>query len=529
MFGRCATAAFLCAALAVGGTARAQTAQLSLDVNQTGPVIHRDIFGQFAEMLGEGIYGGVWVGKDSKIANVRGIRTDVVTALRALSVPVVRWPGGCYADQYHWRDGIGKDRRARVNASWGGVLDPNTFGTDEFMDFAHQIGSEAYVSVNVGSGTVQEAADWLEYLTADGTALAKERAANGHPAPYHIEYVGLGNESWGCGGSMSPDAYVDRMQLFTQFVQNYNPAQIQSVFKPNPDAMKRVAVGPDSEKTPYTEAVMKAWSTRLPYLPGIDGLSLHRYTMSGAIPMMDPATGFGEKGYATFIKKTYGMEDVIATHSAIMDKYDPRKSVALVVDEWGNWLTPMPGRNMLFLKQQNSLRDAITASLNLDIFARHADRVRMANIAQMINVIQSMILTDGPKMVLTPTYYIFKMYVPFQNAQSIPLKLDAGRYHFGDVDVPQVDGIAARGKDGNVWLALTNIDPNQSVAVDVAIQGVQIGQGTGQILTAPQVDAVNSFEAPQTVVPTAYRAQAANNRLTLKLPPKSVIVLKLEP
>ena len=504
---------------------------LSLDAAQTGAVINRDIFGQFAEMLGEGIYGGVWVGRDSKIPNVRGIRSDVVQALRAIKVPVVRWPGGCYADRYHWRDGIGPaaNRRARLNAMWGGVLEPNTFGTDEFMDFVGQIGSEAYLSVNMGTGTVGEAADWLEYMTADKpTALAKERAANGHKAPYHIKYLGLGNESWGCGGPMTADTYVAHMKLFGSFAQNFNPAQSGNPLAPNPDAMKRIAVGPGDKSTAsYAETVMKEWSTHAFFDRPFEGLSMHNYTMSSMMPMSDAATGFGEKDYAIFVKKTYGLNDAIADNIAVMDKYDPEKKVALVVDEWGNWLKPISDAHLL--KQQNSLRDAITASISLDIFARHADRVRMANIAQMVNVIQSMILTDGPKMVLTPTYYIFKMYMPFQDAQFIPLKLDQGEYRFGDLKMAQVDGIAAKAKDGKVWLALTNIDPNQSIDIDASAQGVQAGRAVGEVLTASTVDAVNSFDAPPAVTPKPYNVEAMNNRLVLHLPPKSVIVVRLDP
>ena len=538
VLGRSVFKAALLATLALASQDRAQTqAQaahtLALDAAQAGAVIDRDVFGQFAEMLGEGVYGGIWVGRDSKIPNVRGIRSDVVQALRALKVPVVRWPGGCYADQYHWRDGVGPaaDRRARLNAFWGGTLEPNTFGTDEFMDFLGQIGSEAYLSVNLGSGTVQEAADWLEYMTAaQPTALAKARAANGHKAPYRVKYLGLGNESWGCGGPMTAEAYVERMKLFSSFVKNDNPAQMGNPLQPNPEATRRIAVGPGDEKTAaYAEAVMKEWSSHTPYDRDIEGLSMHYYTLTGPYPMTDAATGFGEKEYAAFIKKTYGLDDAIAAQSAIMDKYDPGKKVGLVVDEWGNWLKPMAGSKAQVLKQQNSLRDAITASLSLDIFARHADRVRMANIAQMVNVIQSMVLTDGPRMVLTPTYHVFRMYVPFQDAQVIPVKLAQGEYRFGDIVTPQVDAIAARAKDGKVWLALTNIDPNRPIEVDATVQGVQVSRATGEMLTAPTVDAVNTFDAPATVAPRPYSATASGDHLTLLLPPKSVTVVHLDP
>ena len=526
--------AALAAALICGAPARSEPAavapSLTMRADQAGPVISRDIFGQFAEHLGEGVYGGVWVGKDSPIPNVRGIRKDVVQALRAIKVPNVRWPGGCFADEYHWRNGVGPDRVTTINANWGNTLEPNTFGTDEFMDFIEQIGSEAYLTVNVGTGTPQEAADWLEYMTTDQpSTLGKARVTNGHKAPYRVKYLGIGNESWGCGGAMRPEAYVDRMKAYSTFVHNMNPAQGRAIrWVRGPDEMQRIAVGPDGDKTEYTEAVMKATLDSAPWRWAIEGLSLHQYTM-GSQPMSSPATGFSEKEYATFVQQTLGMDKLIATHAAIMDKYDPKKKVALVVDEWGVWLQPKPGTNPMFLEQQNSLRDAIMASLNLNIFARHADRVRMTNIAQMVNVLQAMILTDQEKMLLTPTYYIYKMYVPFQDAQFVPITLDAGEYRFEGQALPRVDAIAARGKDGKLWLAVTNIDPNRPVDIAANVQGAALRSAVGEVLTAAKIDAVNSFDAPGVVTPKAFSAHAAGGRLVLHLAPKSVTVVRLEP
>jgi alpha-N-arabinofuranosidase len=500
----------------------AETA-LVLQADQPGPTINRDIFGQFAEHLGHGIYGGVWVGKDSNIPNVRGIRSDVVAALKAIKVPVVRWPGGCFADDYHWRDGVGPaDQRAvRLNASWGGVLEPNSFGTEEYMDFLQQIGAEAYLSVNVGSGSPQEAADWLEYMTADKpTTLAKQRAANGHLAPYRIKYLGLGNENWGCGGAMSADHYVEEMKRFSHYARNLNPAQSGT------SAMKRIAVGWDAGDSDYTEAVMKAWKSRV-YSWDIEGVSLHSYTVGGWPPRM-PSTHFGEDDYAKLIHETLGMETLISKQSSIMDRYDPAKTLALSVDEWGAWLAPTPGTNPGFLEQQNSLRDAILAALNLNIFLRHADRVRMANIAQMTNVLQAMILTDGPKMVLTPTYYVYRMYVPFQDAVFIPVKFSPGVYQHAGLAMPAVDAVAARDAAGKLWVAVANIDPDQPAEIDLGVAGVQARSAVGQVLTAAQVDTVNSFDAPDRVTPKPIAATTTAGKLQLKLPAKSIAVLEVQ-
>ena len=502
-----------------------------VSADNSGPAISREIFGQFTEMLGEGIYGGIWVGKDSKVPNVRGIRTDVVTALRAIHVPVVRWPGGCFADQYNWRNGVGpaQSRVATVNF-WGNVLEPNSFGSDEYMDFIDQIGSEAYISVNVGSRTPADAAEWLEYLTTDQpSTLGMLRAANGHPKPYKVEYLGIGNESWGCGGGMTSARYVEEYKRFATFVRNMNPVQNGAVkFIKSKDAMREIAVGPDSEKTEYTEAVMTAWSQKPAYGWDIDGLSLHFYTGGSTGVLSSPSTGFGEQEYATSIKNTYRMEELIGIHSAVMDRYDPKKKVGLMVDEWGLWATPDKGTNFMFMRQHGSLRDAIVAALNLNIFARHADRVRMANIAQLANVIHSLIRTDQEKMVLTPTYYIYKMYVPFQDGTLLPFDLAAGEYKVGDVTLPQIDGIAARAKNGSVWVALTNIDAEKSTDLMLAVQGFAAHSARGDVLTGLKVDSANTFGEPDTVSLKPVRFEAKGGKLPLRLPPKSVTVVRLD-
>jgi len=498
--------------------------ELSVDVSKAGAKIDRHIFGQFAEHLGHGIYEGIWVGPDSAIPNTRGIRNDVVAALKALRVPDIRWPGGCFADEYHWRKGIGPQRAVTLNPNWGGVIEPNTFGTHEFMDFLEQIGSEAYVSINVGSGTPQEAAEWLEYMTAAlPTTLAKERAANGHPAPYEVGYLGIGNESWDCGGNMTPDYYLSQMKIYSRFVRNFNPAQQDK------HQMLKIAVGPGGDGprwTEWTEAIMKAYQ-RHTWSWDIDGLSMHNYTV-GNWSQKYASMGFGENEYSQILKYTLAMEDLISKHSAIMDKYDPQKKVALVVDEWGAWYAPLPGSNPGFLVQQNSLRDAILAALNLNIFARHADRVRMANIAQMINVLQAMIMTDKEKMVLTPTYYVFKMYVPFQDGTFVPVGFDAGTYTNGGVTLPRVDAIAGKDTAGKLWLAITNLDPNEPVEIEASLAGITAKSAAGETLTAPKVDSINSFGAPNAVVPKPVSAKVQGGKLALKLEPKSVTVISVE-
>jgi alpha-N-arabinofuranosidase len=497
----------------------------TVDATQAGPTISRHLFGQFAEHLGHGIYGGVWVGPDSPIPNTRGIRKDVVAALRDLKVPNVRWPGGCFADYYHWRSGIGPRRAVTLNPDWGGVTEPNTFGTHEFMDFVAQIGAAPFISVNIGSGTPQEAADWLEYMTsALPTTLAQERAANGRAEPWQVPLLGLGNESWDCGGNMTPEYYASQMKIYSRFARNYHPRQQGT------DRMLRIAVGPGGGEprfTEWTETVMRAWQDRK-WSWDIDGLSLHNYTVIDW-DHKHAATGFGEREYAEILQATLKMDELIARHTAIMDRYDPGKKLALAVDEWGAWYAPAAGSNPGFLVQQNSLRDAVLAALNLNIFARHADRVRMANIAQMVNVLQAMILTDDGRMLLTPTYHVFRMYVPFQDARSIPLHFAAGSWTQGAISLPRVDGIAAIDAGGRLLLALTNLDPTRSASVDLAIAGTVVRTVSGETLTAPRVDSINSFDAPRAVTPQPLPAALNAGRLQVELPPKSVSVITLSP
>ena len=518
-------AAPLVVALSIAISAEAATPDVAVTVDaaKPGPTINRNILGQFSEHLGRGVYEGIWVGPDSKIPNTRGIRNDVVAALKAIKVPNVRWPGGCYADEYHWRNGVGKDRPTTTNSSWGGVLESNQFGTHEFMDFVDQIGSEAYVSVNVGSGTPQEASEWLEYMTTDKPSeLGKLRAANGREKPFKVGMVGLGNESWGCGGSMTASDYAKEMRQFATFAKNFNPAQ-----KSGPDKMLKIAVGADRDDYGWTETVMQSWSKKI-YSWDIDGLSLHSYTWP---KKSERATGFDARQYAELLKSTLWMEELVSKHAAIMDKYDPEKKVGLFVDEWGTWFKVEDGAPGSSLYQQSTQRDAMVAALNLNIFARHADRVKGANIAQTINVLQSMILTDGDKMLLTPTYHVFRMYAAFQDARVVPVSYEAGTYKEGDIVLPRLDAIGAIGKDGKLWLSFTNLDPRQPLTIAPAVSGFTFKGAKGDVLAADDMGAFNTFAAPTRVKPqpAAIRANGTGASASLELPPHSVTVIALDP
>ena len=501
-------------------TGAAQTAgttavQATLHADKPGDVVSRNIFGQFAEHLGFGIYGGIWVGEKSKIPNTRGYRNDVVKALRDLEVPVVRWPGGCFADEYHWREGIGPraQRPTRVNTHWGGVEEPNTFGTHEFMDFAELIGTDAYVSGNVGNGTPEEMASWVEYITSDTkSTLAQERRKNGRDKPWKLPYFGVGNELWGCGGNMRAEYAADLHRRYQTFVK---PAPGQNTVK--------VAAGANSDDYHWTEVMMRDAGKHM------DALSIHYYAVGGGWPPRRSSFQFNEDEWVEGLSAALKMDELITRHKAIMDKYDPQKKVALYVDEWGTWHAGLPGVNPGFLHQQNTLRDALVASLTIDIFARHADRVKMANIAQMVNVLQAMILTKDEKMLLTPTYHVFEMYKPFKEGTYLPLDITAPPYKHGKTTLPSVHGSAVRGKDGRTYVALTNLDASRSASVSVRLQGQTSSAVTGRVLTAPQITSHNTFEQPETVKPTEFRgARVEGGQLKVDLPAKSVVMLQLQ-
>lgn len=508
--------ALLVATAPLAAPAEAQQATATIDASRPGPQVHPDIFGQFMEHLGTGIYGGVWVGERSSVPNDAGYRRDVLDALRAIKVPMVRWPGGCFADEYHWRDGIGpRNRRpVKINTNWGGVNEDNAFGTHEFMGFAERLGARAYVSANIGSGTPAETSQWVEYLTAPAntTVLAKERAANGRKEPWAVHYLGIGNELWGCGGNMRAEYAADVTNRFITFAKSGN------------GKMLKIASGPSDANYAWTETMMKMSAKH------IDGLALHFYTRPRDEKWEDkgPALGFPEREWASTLQHTLQMDEYITRHSAIMDKYDPEKRVMLAVDEWGTWYDPAPGSNPGFLQQQNSLRDAMVAALNINIFTKHAERVKMAAIAQMVNVLQAMLLTDGARMVKTPTYWVFDLYVPWQGATSLPVTLDSPWYHKDEVAIPAISVSAVRDTAGAVHVALVNANPNRALPVTVDLDGVQASGASGRILTAGAMDAHNSFDAPDVVAPAAFDgASVSGGKLSVTLPAKSVVVLKL--
>ncbi|MDX2267740.1 MAG: alpha-L-arabinofuranosidase C-terminal domain-containing protein [Bryobacter sp.] len=494
--------------------AQSPTATLEINATKPGPKVQRQIFGQFAEHLGYGIYGGVWVGEDSKIPNTRGYRNDVLGALRNLKVPVIRWPGGCFADEYYWREGIGAraKRPVKINTHWGGVTEPNSFGTHEFMEFAELVGAEAYVSGNVGNGAPREMAEWVEYLTSPAGSLAEERAANGRKEPWKLPYFGLGNELWGCGGNMRPEYAADVTRRYSTFLKAPKGVKIM-----------KMASGPSDADYNWTEVMMRDAGRYF------DGIGLHYYTLPGDWRKKGPAYGFTEADWARTLMKTLRLDEYLTKHEAIMDKYDPAKRVWLGVDEWGTWYDPEPGSNPGFLVQQNTLRDALVAALNFHIFVKHAERVKMANIAQMVNVLQAMIFTRDEKMVLTPTYHAFEMYKVFMDTERLPVEIASPWYHSEGSVLPALSSAAVKDASGKVHLGLVNADAKEGLTVQAKLVGMGGRKVSGRVLSAPAMDARNSFEAPNAVAPAPFSGTRwTGDTLEIRLPAKAVVVLTME-
>ena len=489
-----------------------------VNANHRKSRIHPEIYGHFSEHLGRCIYNGIYVGEDSPVPNTHGIRNDVAEALRAIRIPVLRWPGGCFADEYHWKDGVGpkENRKKMINTHWGGVVEDNSFGTHEFMELCRQLDCEPYINGNVGSGSVREMSDWMEYMTFDGVSpMADLRRKNGQDKAWRIKYFGVGNENWGCGGNMRPEYYADRYRRYQTYVRNYGD---NHVF--------RIACGPNADDYHWTDTVMKIAGKYM------DGLSLHYYTIpSGNWQHKGSSTDFNTEEYYATLEAALQMKELISRHSGIMDRYDPEKRVGLVVDEWGGWYDVEPGTNPGFLYQQNTMRDAMIAAVTLNIFNKNSDRVVMANLAQMVNVLQAVLLTEGEKMLRTPTYYVFDLYKNHQNAELLESCLETQQ----DGGIPQLHESASVEEDGQVHITVANLSGKQDAAISCELPGKKAEQIRGRILHSG-ITSHNTFEAPETVHPETFtdytvkgtREEQEKSVLEFHMPPCSIVELTVK-
>ena len=492
--------------------------KITLHAERAKDTISKNIYGNFAEHLGHGIYGGFYVGDNNKkIPNKDGVRLDVINALKKLKIPVLRWPGGCFADTYHWKDGVGpKDKRpSMLNIWWGNVKEDNSFGTNEFLNMCEELNTEPYISVNVGSGTVQDVADWVKYVDhKEGTSpMTDLREKNGRTKPWHVKYWGIGNEAWGCGGNMTAEYYANVYRQYATFMSNWN----------NTDRIFRIASGASGNDYHWTEVLMRDIPLNM-----LEGVALHHYSVIDW-SKKGSATNFSEDQYFKTMQQASLMEEYVTKHTEIMDKYDPKKKVALVVDEWGGWYDVEPGTNGAFLYQQNTMRDAMIAGLTLNIFNNHCERVRMANIAQCINVLQAVVLTNEEKIVLTPTYHVMEMYNVHQDALMLPIDVTSNDYTLGDKKLKAVSASASKDKSGVVHISLTNIDANKAQDVSIDLGGISAKSITGRILRSDKLQDYNSFDNPEKVKPAVFNgASLSGSTLTLKMPAFSVVVLEVK-
>ena len=503
----------------------ADDATITVHADQGTQKIYKEIYGQFAEHLGSCIYGGLWVGEDSPIPNTNGYRTDVFNALKELQVPVLRWPGGCFADEYHWRDGIGpKDQRPKMqNNNWGGTIEDNSFGTHEFLNLCEMLGCEPYISGNVGSGTVEELAKWVEYMTSDGdTPMAKLRRENGRDSAWHVKFLGVGNESWGCGGNMRPEYYADQYRRYQVYCRNYDG-----------NVLYKIASGASDYDYNWTRVLMERAGRTM------NGLSLHYYTVSGWQGSKGAATVFSDDDFYWTLGKCLEIEDVIERHAKIMDESDPDKRIGLLVDEWGTWWDEEPGTISGHLYQQNTMRDAFVAALSLNVFHRHTDRVRMCNIAQVVNVLQSMVLTNQEgtgNMVLTPTYHVFHMYKGFQEATYLPIDAVVDSIEVRGDDhaangrtIPVLSASAAKKADGSIIVSLANVSLTDAQTLSLTIDGIEAKEVSGTILTCDNISDYNDFDNPDVVAPAVFTgAKIKKNVITAEIPSKSIVVLDIK-
>lgn len=504
------------------------TVDVVVNLDTPGPVISRHIYGHFAEHLGRCIYEGFWVGEDSEIDNVDGIRSDVVTALRGLRIPNLRWPGGCFADEYHWMDGVGprQERPRMVNTHWGDVVENNHFGTHEFMKLCELLDTEPYISANVGSGTVRETSEWVEYLTrGDDAPMSLLRSQHGQKEPWRVKFFGIGNEPWGCGGRMTAEQYVALARQHATYARDHGH-----------NSLCRIAAGASDDDYAWTETLMKHLTQGLGDRKPSDifqAISFHFYTFSGAWADKGHATEFSRDEYWNTISKAQQITRILRGHTAVMDAYDPHQTVGLALDEWGTWWNVEEGTNPGFLYQQNTMRDALVAAVHFDAFHDFAERLTLANIAQTVNVLQAMVLTEGAELVLTPTYHVFEMSTGHHDAH----RLDVRRKTASGTSTPgnhaEHTKVNVSTKDGALTITAANLDPDNTQNITLDLRGGTVSDLSGRVLHGSDVSDHNTPQAPQAVAPTPYRGATLvpydrGAELTLSLPPASFVSLSAQ-
>jgi len=514
----------------------AADARIEILLNEPGDTIAPEIYGHFVEHLGGVVYDGIWVGEQSSIPNVNGVRKQLIDALRKVKPGMIRWPGGCFADQYDWRDGTGprakRPRRtnfwldagewsATANRSGAQAYEPNTFGTVDFAEFCRQVGAQPYFAANLRSLPAQQFDQWIEYCNspAGSTTLADLRAADGHADPLNVKLWGVGNESWGCGGNFDPEDYAVEFRRYTAWAPSYG---VKLAF---------IGSGPNDDNFAWTRRAFAKLGGE--GLDNLWGWALHHYSWNAGAhshpewyKSKGDALQFDASQYYSILRDANDMERLIRTHWDVMGESDPRHKVKLVVDEWGAWHKPgtEPFAEAL-LGQQNTMRDAVVAGMTLDIFNRHAEKVGMASVAQLVNNLQALFFAHENRFCVTPTYHVFDLYSSHQGGQSLRTVLSAPdiRYSFDDKPAA-LPGLCSSSslKGNNLTVTVTNPSIDTARNSEIVIRGGRIQTISAVVLAAKDVHAHNSFDNPRAVEPSTFPIKAQGAVLTNLFPPASV-------
>jgi alpha-L-arabinofuranosidase len=521
------------AAMIAAPSLRAAVTEATIDVLVDEPIgtISPDLYGHFTEHIGGVIYDGIWVGPDSKVPNQGGIRTALVEHMRRIKPSVVRWPGGCFADSYNWRDGVGPTaNRPRRTNFWNNTkflrdapdgpakYDPNQFGTNEFMHFCQLIGAQPYLATNLRSNTARDFYDWVEYCNAPAgqTTLSDQRAAAGDQKPFNVRFWGVGNESWGCGGNFTPEEYAMEFRRFTAWVPEYGAP------------LSFIGSGPNGGDVDWTKRFFAKLGERDRNLVrSLYGWAMHYYCGTSG---KGDAIDFTVNDWYDLLAKALHMESLINTHWKAMGEMDPEHHVKLVIDEWGAWHNQGTEIAPWHLFGQNStMRDALVAGLTLDTFNRHADKIAMANVAQLINNLHSLFLAREDKFVATPNFHVFEMYAAHHNGQSVRTSFNAPELAVDSLKSRSLPGLAGSASLRDKRLTLTVVNPHASEprAATIQVRGAKPVSGTGQTLSSPDIHAHNSFDRPNEVQPRDVIVKISGGQLTHEFPPASVTRLEL--
>jgi alpha-N-arabinofuranosidase len=523
--------------------AKSADAQVEIFLDESKGTIAPEIYGQFTEHIGGVIYDGVWVGEQSRIPNRYGIRKELVERMNQIHVPILRWPGGCFADSYDWKDGIGpvaqRPKRtnfwevdpdaARLHGKGAQVIEPNEFGTNEFMRFCQLTKAEPYLAVNLRSQPALEFDHWVEYCNAPagGTTLGDMRAKSGFTDPFNVRYWGVGNESWGCGGNFTPEEYASEFRRYTTWIPEFGVD------------LQLIGAGPNGNDIDWTHKFFEQIVTDHPYHnPHFKGWSIHHYAsdLSRGKPH-DWITGKGDAlkfevvDWYEIMRECYRIEKIMSDQWAVMGQYDPEHQVKLVVDEYGPWYregTELDPTHIF--GQQVTVRDALATALTLDAFNRNCEKVSVATCAQLVNNLNALFLCHEDRFFATPNFYVFEMYAAHQGAQSLRAEFGAPDIHYDrdgkDTTFWGLNGSASR-KGRTVTLTMVNPSLSSPVDTQIALRGGDATAASGVVLNASDMHAHNTFDQPEAVKSASLAVSVSSGLLKVSIPPASVSKIEI--